>query len=99
MKIKYDKYYTPKKLIKKCNKKLLKVIDFDKVDEFLDPCCGDNRWARKLKKLFPNKKFLSYDKYPDNDKIKYGDFLNEDLRFNKKRIIITNPPPMVLKIH
>jgi hypothetical protein len=92
MRREFDKYYTPIDIIRYLNKKIQKIIDFNKINYFLDPCCGDNRWKKELKEIFPDKKFKTFDIAPDNDSINKGDYLKKEFTYKKDRIIYTNPP-------
>ena len=86
-KIKNDKYYTPKWLVKYVIDKANEIIGKENITQFLEPSAGDGRF---LNSLPPNT--LAYDLYPDREDIIKQDYLKLDLEYKNGRCIIGNPP-------
>lgn len=75
-----DKYYTPRW----CIELLFQRIDFNKVNSFLEPCCGDGR----IVNLLPIK-----DMYVDTCEIDEDiDYLQYTIGKYAFDLIVTNPP-------
>lgn len=89
-----DKFYTKKKVAKKCIEYLKKYININKNDLIIEPSAGNGVFIEFIKNLSKNTLFL--DIKPENKMIQKQDFfdINTDIlkKKYKKIHIIGNPP-------
>jgi len=87
-----DKYYTRKKIVKKCLHYVKKIIDIHFEDDMIiEPSAGNGKFINGLNKLCKNCNF--YDIEPENDLIKKQDYLQLNIINKYNNIhVIGNPP-------
>lgn len=83
-KINLDKYYTDKKLAKKCINLVQKYVK--DISEYIEPSAGDGSFSLQLDSC------IAYDIEPEHSSIIRQDFLELKLPYLKNRCIIGNPP-------
>lgn len=81
-----DKYYTPPNLAKYCIDKTYDIIGKDNISEVIEPAAGNGSFSNQIYGC------LAYDIDPENDEIIKQDFLDLDIKYQKGRLIIGNPP-------
>lgn len=86
MKIKNDKYYTPKELSKRLIKKTFDIIGEENITEIIEPSAGDGSFSSSIQGC------IAYDIEPENSSIIKSDFLKLNLEYKKGRLFIGNPP-------
>lgn len=86
-KLHLDKYYTSKELATYCVNKVHSIIGKDNISEYIEPSAGGGVFLDCLPL-----NTLAYDIEPEDDRIIQQNFLNLDLPYKEKRLIIGNPP-------
>ncbi len=86
MRIKNDKYYTPKNLAKHCIEKTFEIIGKENITEIIEPSAGNGRFSLQI----PN--CVAYDIEPEHDSIIQQDFLTLKIPYKEGRLFIGNPP-------
>ncbi|WP_036438081.1 hypothetical protein [Mycoplasmopsis gallinarum] len=84
MKIINDQFYTKENVVELCKKSLLQ---FNNYDVFIEPSAGEGAFLN----IFANT--LAYDIDPKQTKIMKQDFLELDLNFNNKKVLVFGNPP------
>lgn len=86
MKLKHDKYYTPKELALKLIETTYKVIGKNNISEVIEPSAGNGSFSSQIKDC------VAYDIEPESPLITKADFLKLELPYQSGRLFIGNPP-------
>ena len=92
MKIELDKYYTNKVLASKLTEFTLDFIGRDNINTIIEPSAGNGSFSNYLFDKYEKYKILAYDIQPEENRIIKQNFLDLDLKYNDKCLIIGNPP-------
>ena len=85
MKIKNDKYYTPKDLAKYLINKTIEIIGTNNITDIIEPSAGNGAFSTQVK-------CTAYDIEPQHNSIMKQDFLSLNIPYKKGRLFIGNPP-------
>ena len=86
MKIKNDKYYTPKELARELILTTVNLIGIANISEIIEPSAGNGSFSSLIPPC------IAYDIEPEAEGIIKADFLELDLGYKKGRLFIGNPP-------
>lgn len=86
MKLKHDKYYTPKELALKLIETTYKVLGKNNISEVIEPSAGNGSFSSQIKDC------VAYDIEPESPLITKADFLKLELPYQSGRLFIGNPP-------
>jgi len=87
-KIENDKYYTPKDLAKYCIDKVYEIVGEENISETIEPSAGNGSFSDQI---YHNVCF-AYDIEPEKDNIIKANYLEQDIKYLRGRLIIGNPP-------
>lgn len=85
-KIENDKYYTPNNIAKHCIDQVYKIIGGDNISETIEPSAGNGSFSNQIEDC------TAYDIDPEHESIVQQDYLELDIEYKPKRLIIGNPP-------
>ena len=85
MKIKNDKYYTPKDLAKYLINKTIEIIGTNNITDIIEPSAGNGAFSTQVE-------CTAYDIEPQHNSIMKQDFLSLNIPYKKGRLFIGNPP-------
>lgn len=86
MKIRNDKYYTPRNLANKLIVNTINLIGISNISEIIEPSAGNGSFSSLIPPC------IAYDIEPEAEGIIQADFLKLDLGYKKGRLFIGNPP-------
>ena len=86
MKIRNDKYYTPRNLANKLIVDTINLIGISNISEIIEPSAGNGSFSSLIPPC------IAYDIEPEAEGIIQADFLKLDLGYKKGRLFIGNPP-------
>ena len=84
-KIENDKYYTPKKIAKYCIEQAIEAIGKENISEVIEPSAGNGSFSTQIE-------CMAYDIEPEHESVMQQDYLELDMGYKPKRLIIGNPP-------
>lgn len=81
-----DKYYTPINIAKYCIDKTIEIIGAKNISEIIEPSAGNGSFSLQIENC------IAYDIEPEHESIIQQDYLELELEYKPKRLIIGNPP-------